>query len=225
MGTVEPPFGTEVDISHDIPLAETWRERLTSVSWFMRWLDKHIAREANEQHLAAIDEMFASPGRVEGLGADAIIGPEHFKQFHAAICGLLSDIEISVDKSIQDGPWISAICTLKASSKETDSPVTIAGSVFGRIEDGKVREGHDVESLPNLALSGRSRQVGDPFFLRSDSARADQPIATAKRPRTCPARSTSAVSITSLRVICRVMDSNNAGSSSRASAFQAARRF
>jgi len=30
-------------------LAETWREPLTSVSWFMRCLNEHIARKAKEE--------------------------------------------------------------------------------------------------------------------------------------------------------------------------------
>jgi len=62
-------------------------------TWFRRvWRD---------EDQSAIDEIFPLPGKAEGLGQQTLVGPEDFKKFHTSLCGLLSDIDISIDKYIE----------------------------------------------------------------------------------------------------------------------------
>ena len=72
-----------------------------------------------------------------------IYSRDEFKQFHGAMCALLSDIDISIDRVIEDGVWSSALCTLKARSKKTGDNVTVTGNLWARIEDGKILEGYN----------------------------------------------------------------------------------
>lgn len=106
-------------------------------------LETWFRRVWKEEDVDAIDEMFPFPGEAKGLGAQSLIGPEDFKQFHGALCTLLSDIDICIDKCIEEGVWTSALCTLHATSKNDGSQVKITGTVFGRIEDGKIQEAYN----------------------------------------------------------------------------------
>jgi hypothetical protein len=104
-------------------------------TWFQRvW---------SQEDATAIEEMFPSPGKAEGLGEHPLVGPEDFKQFHKAICRLLSNINITIDKSVEQGVWISAICTLHATAQADGKDVTLTGSVFCQIKDGKFLESYD----------------------------------------------------------------------------------
>lgn len=104
-------------------------------TWFRRvWSDEDTS---------AIEEMFIPDGEARGLGGNVLIGPRDFKQFHAALCGLLKDIVITIDKSIEQGDWISCVCTLRAQSQQSDDPVQITGSVLIRIVDGKLIEAYN----------------------------------------------------------------------------------
>ena len=104
-------------------------------TWFRRvWTD---------QDSAAIDELFIPDGEARGLGANVLIGPQGFKQFHSALRGLLTDFAITIDKSLEVEDWIAAICTLRARSRQTGTPVEITGSVMIRIADGKLIEAYN----------------------------------------------------------------------------------
>src|SRR4029434_7538523 len=99
-------------------------------TWFRRvW---------SEEDTSAIEEMFIPDGEPREFGANVWIAPRDFKQFHAALCGLLKDIVITIDKSIEQGDWISCVCTLRARSQQSDAPVQITGSVLIRIVNGKL---------------------------------------------------------------------------------------
>ena len=96
-----------------------------------------------EEDSAAIEELFVPDGEARGLGANVLIGPDGFKQFHSALRRLLSDFVITIDKSIESGDWISAVCTLRAKARSSGAPVTITGSVMVRIVDGKLMEAYN----------------------------------------------------------------------------------
>ena len=70
-----------------------------------------------EEDTTAIDEMFVPNGEARGLGANTLIGPAGFKRFHSALCAQLSNIIITVDKSVEVGEWISVVSTLRAKAQ------------------------------------------------------------------------------------------------------------
>ncbi len=108
------------------PVLETWFRRV--------W---------NEEDTQAIDELFIPDGLAQGFGPTALVGPEQFKPFHQAVCALLSDIDITIEKSGESDDWISVVCTLRANSEKTGKAITITGSVFARIVDGVLREAYN----------------------------------------------------------------------------------
>jgi len=125
-----------------------------------------------EEDISAIEEMFIPDGEARGLGGNVLIGPRDFKQFHSALCSLLRDIEITIDKSIEQGDWFSAVCSLRARSQQSGDPIEVTGSVFIRIVDGKLIEAYNHWDFLNMF-----GQLG--LLPRStfDSALAGQKIA------------------------------------------------
>ena len=106
-------------------------------------LETWFRRVWTEQDANAIDDLFVPDGAARGLGANALIGPAGFREFHSALRGLLTDFVITIDKSLEEGEWISAICTLRATSRQSGTPIEITGSVMIRISDGKLMEAYN----------------------------------------------------------------------------------
>jgi hypothetical protein len=113
-------------MSKSVEFAETWFNRVWAC-----------------EDASAIDELFVPDGEARGLGANVLVGPEGFKQFHSALLKLLSDVVITIDKSIESDDWMSAICTLKARSRESGADVGMTGSVMFRLVDGRMTEAYN----------------------------------------------------------------------------------
>ena len=106
-------------------------------------LETWFRRVWTEQDADAIDELFVPDGAARGLGGNVLIGPAGFREFHSALRALLTDFVITIDKSLEEGEWISAVCTLRATSKESATPIEITGSVMIRISEGKLMEAYN----------------------------------------------------------------------------------
>ena len=106
-------------------------------------LETWFRRVWNEENADAIDELFVVDGQARGLGANPLIGPKDFKQFHTTLRGLLRDFDITIDKSIEEGEWISAICSLRAKSRNTGIAIEMTGSVMIRIANGRLMEAYN----------------------------------------------------------------------------------
>jgi ketosteroid isomerase-like protein len=126
-------------------------------TWFRR-----VWTELDE---SAIDEMLVPDGKARGLGANVIVGPAQFKQFRTAVCALVSDNVITVDRTVEEGDWISAVCTMNGKSCQTGLPVTMTGSVMVRVVDGKLAEAYNHWDF--LALFGQLGSVPQDTFQRA----------------------------------------------------------
>lgn len=131
--------------------------RLVLETWFRR-----VWKEGN---VAAIDEMFVLDGKAHGLGAHTLLGPSDFKGFHAALTKKLKGIEITIDRSVEDGDWLAALCSLRAKSARSGEPVTMTGTVFARIGGGKIHEAYNHWDF--MGLFGSLGSIPSDAFAKS----------------------------------------------------------
>ncbi len=103
------------------------------------WYD----RVWKEEDTSAIEEMLKPQCELEGLGKQTLIGCEQFTGFHQAILAKLSNINITIDKSMENDGWVSALCSLTAVAKHSGKPVVITGAVFACIEADQFTHAYD----------------------------------------------------------------------------------
>jgi hypothetical protein len=105
----------------------------------LKVLENWYHRVWKEADVSAIHDLFPS-GPARGLDLKDAMGPEEFKEFHQKLYGLMSDIEVSIDKGMEDAPWICALCTLKGKSRADGREVSMQGQVMGKMVNGKIEE-------------------------------------------------------------------------------------
>jgi len=105
-------------------------------------LERWFRRVWTEKDLSAIDDMFPQPAKAAGLGEQDLIGPDDFKQFQMALCEQVSEIEITIDKCLEEQAWVSALCTFKGKAV-CGKRISITGTVFALIENDKIIQGYN----------------------------------------------------------------------------------
>jgi len=117
-------------------------------NFMVRWFNE-VWNQGDEK---AIDRLFHREGKAHGLGAQPLIGPEQFKPYYRALREMLDEIKISVNKTLTDGEYMTAMCTVKAIHRKTKEPVEFSGVTIGRIVDGKLMEGWNYFDFLTLNL-------------------------------------------------------------------------
>ena len=113
----------------------------------LRWFNE-VWNNSNEH---AIDKMFHPDGKAHGLGNEPLRLQE-FKAFYRKMNNLLSDIEVSVDKTLTENDYVIAMCTVNARHRETNKPVNFTGVSIGKIGNNQIIEAWNYFDFLNLNL-------------------------------------------------------------------------
>ena len=87
---------------------------------------------------ATITELFPADGIAHGLGPEPVTGPAAFLAFWTVFHATFTDIHISVESEVDEGPMTYVRCA--ARMKHRGRPVELRGGCQCRIEGGKIRE-------------------------------------------------------------------------------------
>jgi len=105
----------------------------------------------NQRREAAIDRLFAPEGVVHGLPGGDLRGPGSFKQIFQTFSGAFPDIHITVERTMTDGEYISALCRVQGTHTgptlgmpATGKRVDFQGITMGRVSGGQIQEGWNV---------------------------------------------------------------------------------
>jgi predicted ester cyclase len=100
----------------------------------LRWYDQ-LWNNGDE---SIIDELMHPQCRAFGLGPEAVIGPEGFKQFYRVFIAAYSQIAITVDKNLTDGDYVVSLCSVTAIHNETGKQVNFTGTSVCQVENAKI---------------------------------------------------------------------------------------
>ena len=123
----------------------------------IRLHDRHNEEELNQGDLSVVEEIFA-PGYVRHVtGLPDVVGREAEKQFAAAVRAGFPDIHFKIEDRLVDGNRLFVHWTAKGTHQgeymgipATGKPVTVAGMVMHRIDEGQIQESWDI--IDNLCM-------------------------------------------------------------------------
>ncbi|MGB0958653.1 MAG: ester cyclase [Halocynthiibacter sp.] len=96
-----------------------------------------------DEDLDAISEFFVPDMTARGLVDDVQVGPDEFKAFVMAALALVCDVKIIIEKSIEDGDWVSMLLTFKATDRNTEREISVTGQALCKIVDGKIVDAYN----------------------------------------------------------------------------------
>jgi steroid delta-isomerase-like uncharacterized protein len=113
----------------------------------------------NQRKESAIDSMLTPGCRIHGLGGgdETLVGPEGFKTFHRSFCGAFPDLRVTVDDIVTEGDRVAIRWTATMTHlgdglgfSPSGKKVSMEGSTFGVIKDGKIDEGWNQMDITGL---------------------------------------------------------------------------
>lgn len=113
----------------------------------------------------AIDRLMSPGGTIHGLtgpNGPPMVGPAAFKPLFHTFREALSDLDISVERTLVDGEFCTAFCRVKGrhagqafGGAPTGRPVEFCGICIARVRDGQLQEGWNV-----FDFLGMYQQIG-----------------------------------------------------------------
>ena len=101
-----------------------------------RWFNA-VWNQGNE---FAIDELMTEDAIAHGISGDGLRGPEGFKGFYHEFREQFDNINITVHDVVSEGDLESARCTVRATKRGSNIPVSFDGNCTVRVENGKIAE-------------------------------------------------------------------------------------
>ncbi|MGR3637851.1 MAG: ester cyclase [Shimia sp.] len=96
-----------------------------------------------ECDLTAIDEYLAPDTEAEGLLPEFSVDSKDFRALVPMCLALVENLEVNVDKVLEDGDWAAALISMQAISPTTGQPVMITGQLFARFKDDMIVEAYN----------------------------------------------------------------------------------
>jgi steroid delta-isomerase-like uncharacterized protein len=145
-------------VTMEVPLSEENKQLVR------RWFDE-VWNQKNE---SAIDRMFDPEGRSHGVPTNVVLtGREQFKEFHRTYVGAFPDMQFVLHDVIAEGDRVAVRWTNTATHlgyhlgfPATGRRITLEGSSFLVIRNGKILEGWNQMELEGLMRSLRSAPEG-----------------------------------------------------------------
>ena len=119
---------------------------MTPTDVITQWFD----RVWNSKDPSAIDDLMDISAAAQGLGASLQTGPVDFRNFWEAMYEHFAEIQITLDKIIEQGEWASAHFTVTGESPSQDAPVVFTGQSIIRAEDGKIAEAYNAVDFMSM---------------------------------------------------------------------------
>jgi ketosteroid isomerase-like protein len=95
----------------------------------------------NQGRAEALDELLAPDAVIRGLVTGDLVGLPAFKAFYTLFRAAFYDIDLSVERTIEEGDLVSLWCRAAGVHRETGKSVVFSGSICGEFRDGKLQEG------------------------------------------------------------------------------------
>ena len=110
----------------------------------LEFMETWFRRVWAEEDMDAITELLVPDGKVHGLQKVPSVGPDEFRGFAELVLKLIRDVDITVERLIEDGDWASILMHIEATSHATGKKIAFSGQAMVRIVDNRIVEGYNL---------------------------------------------------------------------------------
>ncbi|MGC9370821.1 MAG: ester cyclase [Paracoccaceae bacterium] len=106
-------------------------------------LDAFLHRVWIAGDFAAAQDLFSPTATARGVVPAMAVGPEDFGIAAEALRGLVAAPAYRIERTVEQGDWLSALVSVRASGAANGHPVALTGQVMLRFDGDRVAEAHN----------------------------------------------------------------------------------